>query len=300
MRMLAIVSFLNEERYLGTFLESLAQETRPPDRLLLVDDGSADRSPELAAAFAREHPHAQLLHRPAQPPLADRLARAPEWQAFGWALERTPVTYDIVAKLDADLRLTGELFAEVERRFDADPGLGMAGAYLVERNAADMLVPHPCPAGHVEGATKFYRRACLEAISPVPPILGWDTLDEVRARLNGWRTESFAIPSGAPEHLRRMGSYDGVLRGFRRAGAAAWGYGAHPGQVVVSAIARMPARPRLLCGMHYLVGWAVAALQRAPRAEPAARDLLRCEQRARRRANIRGFSGSDDRGAGRV
>lgn len=291
MRILVIVPFLNEEGYLETMLESLEQESRPPDRLLLVDDGSVDGSAELAAAFVRGHGYAELLRRPARSPFADRLADAPELKAFGWALERTPGSYDVVAKLDADLRLTGELFAEIERRFEADPRLGMAGAYLVERDESGTPIPHRCPPGHVEGATKFYRRACLEDISPVPPILGWDTLDEVRARLNGWRTQTFEIPSGSPEHLRRMGSYDGVLRGFRRAGAAAWGYGAHPGQVAVSAGSRLLARPPVLCGVHYLVGWAGAALRRAPRAEPAARELFRREQLARMRARFDGSGG---------
>lgn len=284
MRILVIVPFLNEEGYLGTMLESLAQESRPPDRLLLVDDGSVDGSTGLAAAFVREHGYAELLRRPARSPFEDRLADAPELKAFEWALERMTGSYDVVGKLDADLRLTGELFAEIERRFQVDPRLGMAGAYLVERDQAGTPVPHRCPRGHVEGATKFYRRACLQDISPVPPILGWDTLDEIRARMNGWRTQTFEVPSGAPEHLRRMGSYDGILRGFRRAGAAAWGYGAHPGQVAVSAGSRLLARPPVLCGVHYLLGWAGAALRRAPRAEPAARDLFRREQFARMRA----------------
>lgn len=287
MRMLVVVPFLNEERYLETLLESLAQERRPPDHLLLVDDGSDDRSPEIAEAFARVHPYATVLRRPARATLADRLADAPEWQAFVWAVEQAD-PHEVTAKLDADLRLTGEVFAEIERRFAADPSLGIAGAYLVERNVEGMPAPHPCPPGHVEGATKFYRRACLDAISPVPPILGWDTLDEVRARLHGWRTETFEIPSGPPEHLRRMGSYDGLLRGYRRAGTAAWGYGAHPGHVLISAVSRVRARPHVLCGVHYLLGWLTAALRRAPRAEPAARGLLRREQRTRLRAAIRG------------
>jgi len=292
MKILAVVPFLNEERYLGTLLESLAQESRPPDRLLLVDDGSVDGSPALAATFARDHPYAELLRRPARAPLADRLADAPEWKAFSWALQQTPGAYDVVAKLDADLRLTGELFAEIERCFEDDPRLGMAGSYLVERSESGALVRHWCPRGHVEGATKFYRHTCLEAITPIPAILGWDTIDEVRARLHGWRTQTFEIPSGPPEHLRRMGSYDGILRGFRRAGAAAWGYGAHPGLVVVSAIARMRARPPILCGAHYLAGWAAAAWRRAPRAEPAARELFRHEQLMRMRW---AFSRSDGR-----
>lgn len=283
MRMIVVVPFLNEERYLNVFLESVACQSRPPDRLLLVDDGSTDASPAVAAAFVDEYPYARLLLRPPRPQALDRLADAPEWRAFCWAMERTDGQYDVVAKLDADLRLTAMFFAEIESRFTDDVRLGIAGGFLVERTPAGTRLRHRCPLGHVEGATKFYRRECLEDASPIPAILGWDTLDEVRARRHGWRTQSFPIPSGDPEHLRRMGSHDGILRGFRRAGAAAWGYGASPVHVVAAAALRLRDRPPVLCGIHYLLGWCAAALRRAPRAEWQARDVIRREQKARMR-----------------
>jgi glycosyltransferase involved in cell wall biosynthesis len=59
-----VACFLDEETHLPRFLASLAAQTRPPDRVLLVDDGSADASPRLAEEFAARHPHATALHRP--------------------------------------------------------------------------------------------------------------------------------------------------------------------------------------------------------------------------------------------
>jgi hypothetical protein len=44
MRLAVIVPVLNEERHLGTFLTSIGAQTRQPERLLLVDDGSSDRA----------------------------------------------------------------------------------------------------------------------------------------------------------------------------------------------------------------------------------------------------------------
>jgi hypothetical protein len=133
----------------------------------------------------------------------------------------------------------------------------------------------------VEGPTRFYRRACLEAISPIPPIVGWDTIDEVRARMCGWRTASFALRGGDAVHLRRMGSHDGLLRGYRRAGRAAYAYGAHPLHAVASAAARLRDRPAAACAAAYLQGYLAAAVRGGPRAEPEARAFLRAEQRRR-------------------
>jgi hypothetical protein len=210
------------------------------------------------------------------------MAEASELEAFDWGLAHVTESWDVAAKLDADLELPYDFFAEIEQRFEADPGLGMAGAYLsVLRD--DGRRRQRCPPQHVEGATSFYRRECFDQIFPLPRILGWDTIDEVRARMHGWRTRSFAIPSGDPLLLRRTGSHDGVLRGFRRAGLAAYAYGAHPLHVLASALVRTRDRPRLLGGMNYLIGWAEAALRRRPRAEREVRRTVRRESIARLR-----------------
>jgi glycosyltransferase involved in cell wall biosynthesis len=285
MRLVAVIPFLNEEEHLTTLLASIATQERVPDRLVLVDDGSTDRSPDIAAGFAALNPYATLVRRPVRPPARDRMIKASELEAFQDGLANVTEPWDIVAKLDADLDLPPDFFAELEQRFEADPQLGMAGSYLsVVRHGG--VWKHRCPPDHVEGATSFYRRECFEQIYPLPPILGWDTIDEVRARLHGWRTQSFPIPSRDPVLLRRTGSHDGVLRGFRRSGVGAYAYGAHPLHVLASAVVRFKERPFVLGGLSYLIGWGGAALRRLPRAEPAVRRRVRREgmERLRRAA----------------
>ena len=220
----------HEDTYLPTFLESLATQQREPDRLLLVDDGSTDASLRLATEFAAAHSYARVVSRLLRrPPQRDRLATAAVLTAFYWAVEQLDIPWDIVAKLDGDLCLTPLTFAEIVKQFEADPRLGVAGPYTGAPRADGQLVRERCPPRHVQGATKFYRRECFGEISPIPMRVGWDTSDEVAARMRGWRTESFSMPDGDPIHLRRMASRDGQLRGYRRMGVAAWAYGARSG-----------------------------------------------------------------------
>ena len=288
LHMTVVVPFLDEAEHLPVLLESLAAQQRSPDRVILVDDGSSDGSSAIAQRFALDHPQARVLRRPPRPPERDRMARAHEWRAFTWGLAHVVEPWDLAAKLDADLRLTPGLLEEMEGRFLAEPRLGLAGAYLSQTLPDGRLARQRCAPGHVEGPNRFYRRACLEAISPIPAILGWDTIDEVRARMRGWETRSFESRGGDVVHLRRLGSYDGVLRGYGRAGWAAYAYGAHPLHVLGSAAARCRDRPRIACGTAYLGGYAEAAVLRAARAEPEARARLRREQRARLSALARG------------
>jgi glycosyltransferase involved in cell wall biosynthesis len=289
-KLAVIVSFLNEERHLPVLLASIEGQTRQPDQLLLVDDGSTDCSYALAAEFAERHDYARALRRPPRPPQADRLASAAELRSFHWAARELADDCGVVAKFDADLDLHPQHFDTVMRELERDARLGVAGAYLSLRGADGTPERETHPPYHVRGANKFYPRAAFELIHPVPPILGWDTIDELTARMHGWRTQSFALPGGDSIHLRPTGAHDGSLRAFRRWGECAWGYGAHPLDVALGSAYRMRYPPLGLSGAHYFWGWASAAARRLPRAEPEVRAYGRREQLRRIRRMIEGRS----------
>jgi glycosyltransferase involved in cell wall biosynthesis len=131
MRLAVVIPFLNEQQLLPQLLGSIATQTRPPDWLLLVDDGSTDSSPAIAAEFVREHGYASLARRAVRAGDDDRLRDAHELRAFEWALSALEEPWDVVAKLDADLRLPPGTFADVLARFERDPRLGIAGPRLL-------------------------------------------------------------------------------------------------------------------------------------------------------------------------
>jgi len=282
-----VVPFLNEARHLGTMLESLAAQTSPPDEILLVDDGSADGSLGVAQAFAREHAHATVLRRPVRPRSADRLAEAHELRAFKWAVGHAREPWTVIGKLDADLELPPGALATIAGAMEADAALGITGTFLRERGPDGVTRRLYISSDHVHGATKFYRRECWEAIAPLPEILGWDTIDEVTARLRGWRTVSVAVPGGDPLHLRPRATYDGRLRGYRRMGQCAWGIGEAPLHVAAFAVREMRERPLALGGLNYAAGWASAGLRRRPRAAAPVRAAVRAEQLRRLARRVR-------------
>jgi poly-beta-1,6-N-acetyl-D-glucosamine synthase len=278
MKLAVIIPFLNEARFLPRLLASIDRQTRLPDRLILVDDGSSDGSLELASAFAATHPYAVALSRPPRGPEADRLGRAAELRSFEWALGGLGEPWDVVAKLDADLELNPRHIERLLQEMAADPGLGVTGAYLTDVDEDGTAARFPVPRWHVRGATKFYRRECYEEIRPIPAHLGWDTIDEIKARRAGWRTESFELPGGDTLHLRPTGRHDGRLRASRRWGECAWGYGAHPGFVLLSAIRRITRPPYGVGGAMYALGYAAAAVRRRPRVDRDLRAFVHREE----------------------
>jgi glycosyltransferase involved in cell wall biosynthesis len=301
LRIACIVSFLNEERHLGRFFASMAAQQRFPDQLVLVDDGSNDASPKLAAEFAATRDDVLSLTRPSRPSQRDRLAQAAELRSFLWATTQLDQPWEVLVKMDADLELSADLFATLERAFLEDPALGLAGTYL---SLIDEQTGTPtrerCPAQHVRGANKFYRRSCFERISPIAPILGWDTIDEISARMHGWQTMSLSCPQGDTLHLRPTGRVDGRLRAQYRWGICAYGIGQHPAWVLCSAARRVRDRPRLLGSCAFLFGWVSSAMRRLPRATGDVRAYgrreqlaeLRCRARAEGRKRLRSIPGT--------
>jgi len=283
LRCTAIVVFLDEERYLPTFLESLAAQTRRPDALLLVDDGSSDRSPEIIREFAAGHDWAQVLRRPPREVGGDRLDDAPELGAFLWGCERADPEHEVVVKMDADLRLAPEHFATVMAALEAEPRLGIAGTYLYAAGDRGGLYLERHPADHVRGPTRFYRRRCLEEIVPLPRLNGWDGADEVRARDRGWQTLSLHLPGTPSVHLRPTGAHDGRLRAHKRWGVSAYAMGTHPLAVTAGAAARARNRPHVLGSLAYLWGFLDARRGGAPRMPDDIRDARRREDVLRMR-----------------
>lgn len=283
-----MVTFLNEEWSLPTFLDSMSAQTRLPDQLVLVDDGSNDRSAEIAEEYAQTRENVVVFRRPQRPAVRDRLAQAHEFKAFKWAVDQLDGDWAIVAKMDADLKLSAGTLEAIENSFADNPQLGMSGSYLSDLQPDGSVVRWRTRPEHVRGATKFYRRACWEDIAPIPAILGWDTLDESHARMRGWRTLSIAVPDGDPVHLRRLGGHGPILRSFRRWGVCSWGYGAHPLHVVLYGLQLMGRqRPRVIGGVNFLIGWLSAAVQGAPRADPEIIEYIQRENLRRIRARTR-------------
>jgi poly-beta-1,6-N-acetyl-D-glucosamine synthase len=287
MRLIVVVCFLNEAGLLPRVLASIERQTRLPDRLLLVDDGSTDGSGDLTRAFARRHDFALALHRPPRPPRADRLVGAGELKAFQWAVERLYEPWHVLVKLDADLELNPRHFEHILGQFEADPALGVAGAHLSTIGPDGTIRREPAHSWHVRGPNKFYRRACYEQIHPLPTHLGWDTIDEVKARQAGWRTASFEVPGGDTLHMRPTGAHDGGLRACMRWGECAWGYGAHPLFVGLGAIRRAASAPYVAGGALYAAGYVRAALRGVPRVERDVRAFVHREEAHHVLATIR-------------
>jgi len=95
-----------------------------PERWVITDDGSSDRTAEIIAEFGKSHPWLTLVRNPNA--RADNFAAKAE--AVNTALAQlNNVEFDVLGNLDADVTFAPDYMEFLMRKFSADPKLGVAG-----------------------------------------------------------------------------------------------------------------------------------------------------------------------------
>lgn len=281
-RVLIISPVRNEAARLELVAQSVAQQSRPPDLWLIVDDGSTDRTADLARAIAERLPYVRVLSTPADftSDDGDRHAAAAAPRAFNWALHTVPMNdFTHLGKLDGDIELPPEYFARLLAAFDRDPELGIGGGVLAEVTGGEWRVARAAPH-HVRGALKLYRRECFEAIGGLQERLGWDGIDQTYARMRGYRTQSFA--DLVARHHRPLGTADGALRGMVRRGEVHYVLGFSFPWVALRSLRDIATPPIGLRGAAFLYGYLRAGLRRAQRVDDEEyRRFMRRDERRR-------------------
>lgn len=258
----AVVTPMKDEAdYVEHTLRSMAAQTVPPVRWVIVDDGSTDGTQDVVARYEREHAWIETVAARKE---GRRLTGSAEVIAFNRGLTSLEgVPYDLVVKLDADVDLPPDYFETIVGEFAADAALGIASGVYAERDGDEWHVVQ-MPPYHAAGASKVVRRECFEQIHGFIEEPGWDTIDEIRAMPLGWRTCHF--PDLVFHHLRSEGSGMGMLKTgvmhgeiYQRSGGGLLFFAAK----VLGRVVR--GRPFLLNGMSLLYGYLRALWRRCPK-----------------------------------
>jgi poly-beta-1,6-N-acetyl-D-glucosamine synthase len=250
----------DEEKYVEATIESVCRQTILPSEWVIVDDGSTDRTGELLDRIAAQFPWIQVIHRTNR---GFRKSGGGVMEAFydGYnALQCND--WDFIVKLDGDLSFGPEYFEKCFEYFRANPDLGIGGGEI-HHNISGKLKREENPRFHVRGATKIYTRTCWEGIGGLWLAPGWDTIDEVKANMSGWKTYTFTDLYLC--HHRFTGSADGFLPNRVKHGTACYISGYHPLFVVASCLRRITQKPYIIGSAAILYGFLKAHLTQPPR-----------------------------------
>jgi glycosyltransferase involved in cell wall biosynthesis len=222
LKVVCIIPFFNEEKFLGLTLESILEQTRLPHRIVLVDDGSSDGSPAIAKKYQSRFP--DLIRVIKNEKSDTHLPGGKVVRAFNAGFRSLKDEFDIFCKLDADLIFPKTYFERLLNEFDTNDRLGIAGGVCVIEKRGGWITENVADKDHVRGALKAYRNECFQAIGGLREGMGWDTLDELLAVFHGFGVKS--LPDLEVKHLKPTGaSYSSRSKYFKGLALYRMGYG---------------------------------------------------------------------------
>jgi biofilm PGA synthesis N-glycosyltransferase PgaC len=200
----------NEAENLVRLAECLRRQTLLPTEWIIVDDGSDDGTASVADELAQTYAWVRRIDSPGR--RDEQMARGRiggrDVIAFHAGVAGLRKEAGVIFKLDADVSMSTDYFANQLQKFRANPRLGIASGTCWEQDGTTWK-PYYVTRSHARGATRGYRWQCWQDVHPLEERLGWDVIDEVKARLHGWETRSFLdLPF---YHHRGLGERDGSV-----------------------------------------------------------------------------------------
>ncbi|MBA2678165.1 MAG: glycosyltransferase family 2 protein [Ktedonobacteraceae bacterium] len=283
MRYVLITAARDEEAFISGTLDSVAAQTQLPERWVIVDDGSRDKTGEIADGYARTFPWITVIRNPRR----EGRNFGAKARAVNDALARMQnLDFDIVGNLDADTSFAPDYMQFVLQKFSEDPKLGVAGTPFTQDGDYDSTRDSFEGENYVAGPCQLFRRECFEEIGGyvANPAGGVDWIAAMTARLEGWRVRSFA--DKRYHHHRFMGTAG------RSEFAALFSYGEKdyylgnsPVWQLFRVSYRLAKKPYLAGGLALGLGFLWAAIRRVQR--PISDELMqfhRTEQMKKLRA----------------
>ncbi len=260
MKYVIISPVRNEGKFIRNTLDAVLSQSVKPEKWIIVNDGSQDDTGSIIDEYAKKNGCIETIHR------SDRGYR----QSGTGVIEAfydgynslTSFTWDFIVKLDGDVTVDKSYFETCFKIFEQEPKLGIGGGMIC--NLVDgRIIREKTPLFHVRGATKIYRKDCWCAIGGLIKAPGWDTVDEIKANMLGWKSRTF---SDLPViHHRRTGSADGPWKDSIKHGLANYVAGYHPVFMIFKCIRRIFVKPYVIGATGILYGFLKAYYNRMDR-----------------------------------
>ncbi len=238
----------DEEEYFPKTAAAVLSQDILPKKWIIIDDGSTDGTGDITERLASEYDWIEVIHNP------PRNSRRPGGEGvIDQGLRSVDLdTLDYFVRMDGDLSFEPNYFSELFNRFAMDSKLGIAsGVTFVPEKGG--FTEETAPNFHTRGPLKTYRTKCFEAIGGLENVLGWDTVDDVRANMLGWKTRGFRDLQIV--HFRRTQTAMGALKGKRNLGIAAYFAGYHPLFMLARSFWNMKRAPLVFGGISMAMGY---------------------------------------------
>ena len=258
MRFYIVIPSHNEEDFIALTLQSLVDQTVLPNKIIVVNDNSTDKTATIVMEFAAKYSFISLVNKTSD---AIHLPGSKVIQAFQKGLETLDYDYDFIVKADADLIFPPNYFETIISHFQSDEKIGMAGGFAYIEKNGEFILENLTDKDHIRGAFKAYRKETFQQIGGLKPAMGWDTVDELLCKFYNWKVVTDATLK--VKHLKPTGAnYNKTARYKQGEAFYSLGYGFWITAIASAKLAMMKKKPMLF--LDYIKGFWMAKLEKKP------------------------------------
>ena len=198
MKFLIIIPTHNEEEHILFCLKSLENQTFKDFKIVVVNDGSTDKTQQSVEDFFK----ASNFHLPTSSINLEKSKHEPGAKVvrtFNKGLETQNLDeFDVICKFDADIIFPENYLEEINKIYVNNPKAGMvSGLVYINKNSKIQNPKNSITSeswefenlsskNHVRGPIKSYRKECFAAMNGLRTALGWDNIDVMLAKMNGF------------------------------------------------------------------------------------------------------------------
>jgi glycosyltransferase involved in cell wall biosynthesis len=252
-----VIPTYNEEKFISLTLQSIVEQTVLPSKVVVVNDGSTDKTEEIVKSFVEKYSFIAAVNNKSD---AIHLPGSKVIQAFQKGLETLDDNYDIMVKVDADLIFPSNYFETIIKHFQSDERIGMVGGFCYIEKNGEWILENLTDKDHIRGALKAYRAATFKQIGGLKPEMGWDTVDELLCKFYNWKVVT--DQSLHVKHLKPTGaSYNQAARFKQGEAFYSLGYGFFITAIASLKLAMRKGKPLLF--IDYIKGfWKVKSAKK--------------------------------------
>ena len=197
-----IIPTHNEEKNVLFTLKSLQQQTFQDFFCVIVNDGSTDKTREIVEDFINHQP-STINYQLKNLDFSQHEPGAKVVRTFNKGLECVDLNdFHIICKFDADIIFPPDYLKKVNQVYETQPKAGMvSGIVKIKKSIFEKslvfdfqdekrqwIYENISSKNHIRGPIKSYRKECFQDMNGLRLVLGWDNIDVMLAKKNGWET----------------------------------------------------------------------------------------------------------------
>ena len=153
-----IIPAHNEENTIGLTLKSLVNQTLLPKKVVVVNDNSSDKTPQIISTFTKKYNWISSIDINTT---NEHIPGAKVINAFYEGVKELDDNYDIICKYDADIVFPNNYLESIASLFESNSKVGIAGGIPFIKKNNTWIFENIASKNHVRGPIKSYRKQCF-------------------------------------------------------------------------------------------------------------------------------------------